>query len=355
MTQELLWIYIFNLIVNSFLVFLTITVVMQLIMFFFRVKQPRFKAILLSIPIVKLAFDPFIYDFQNWALMQQINPLELEMGSRILSLGILCPGSDSCSLATMIRLSVDNGQTFTPADVIAYSIPFFITKGIVLIVGGISVALFGIWLYRLSRSVKAISCLVKKAHSCNRPLKNPLLIRKIQRTKTQLISSPNITIPCAFGIFHARICFPTQLIDRLSQDEFEAIIVHELEHLRWFDGLIRLVCQGICTIFWWIPSRWSFRYMEDSQERACDTRISQFNITRLDLASAIIKTAKMAKRSTSLMISAYFVQNGSILKRIKPLLEVSTSNVKYSKFSWLQLILVGMIVVFIFLGRFWIF
>lgn len=355
MTQELLWTYALNLIVNSFLAFLTIAFFIQLLIFVFKVKQPRFKAVLLCVPLFKLLLDPFLYNFQNWALMHQINPLEAEVGSRVLTVQVCLPTNitDLFPPVTAIRFSLNNGQTFTPADIAALSIDPFVAKGLVIFFGAISFALFGVYLFRLCRSVRAQYNFTFNTSQCKRAVQNQLLIYKMKQTKIQLITSCNIGAPCAFGIFRKRICFPTQLIDALSQDEFEAIIAHELDHLCWYDGLVRLLCRLACALFWWIPTSWWLSRMEHTQEIACDAKISKFKIAKVDLASAIIKTAKAIRGSPLPMLFTCFVQSRSIQKRLQPLLEEPFS--MNSRFKWLQMILGGTIAASIFLGRFWIF
>lgn len=355
MTQELMWTYAFNLVVNSILAFLTIAILIQLCIFVFRVKQPRFKALLLCIPLVKLALDPFLYDFQNWALLHQVNPLEAETGSRTLSVMFCFPFAitDLFPLSTAVQLSVNDGQTFTPADAAALSVHPAIVKGIILLAGSVSFVLFMKYIFRLGRSARALSRLAQNASPCLRPVQNLLLIRKMKQTDIRLIMSSDIMIPCAFGVFRKRICLPAHLIESLSQDEFEAIIAHELDHLCWYDGAIRVLCQMACSLFWWVPAGWWLNRMEHTQEKACDAKISKFNIAGLDLASAIIKTAKTAKMSAPPLLSTYFVQDSLISKRLQPLLEEPVR--KQSKVRWLQIVLVSIVAATIFLGRFWIF
>ncbi|KAF3361463.1 hypothetical protein PHSC3_001837 [Chlamydiales bacterium STE3] len=355
MIEELFWTYALNLIVNSFLAFLTTAFLIQLLICVCRVQQPRLKAILLCIPLLKLFLDPFLYDFQNWALMYQMNPLEAEAGSRMLS-AVICfptPIVDFILFVPAVWLSMNNGQTFTPADMVALTIAPSIAKRIIIIVGAVSFVLFGIYLFRLCRSARALFRITKNASDCRRAVQNQLLIRKMKQTNSKLITSFNIGEPCAFGIFRKQICFPSQLIDKLSQDEFEAIIAHELDHLRWYDGLVRVLCHLACTLFWWVPTGWWLNRVKFTQETACDAKVSKFSIAKLDLASAIIKTAKATRRSTIPLLSTCFIQDRSILKRLQPLLEEPFE--MNNKFKFLQIFLVGFIAESIFFGRFWIF
>ena len=355
MNQDLYWTYALNLIINSFLAFLTIGLFIQLLIVVFRVKAPRFKAILLCIPLLKLGFDPFLYDFKNWALLHQINPLESETGSRILSFQICSPSFSSilAPWTSNIRLLLNNNKTFTIADLAALSIPPSTVKGIVIIIGLVSIILLSFFIVQVIRSMRTLSDIAKKATVCKRPLQNQELIQKICKSNVQLLLSSHVIAPCAFGVFRKSICFPVKLIDRLTHDEFEAIIAHELDHLQWHDGIIRMICLCFSSIFWWIPTTWWVNHMKCNQEMSCDAKIHKFDMAPLNLASAILKTARATKGSPSLLYSTYFVEKSSISKRLQLLLE--KPNTKKNKFKWIKVGIVGVIATSIFLGRFWIF
>jgi beta-lactamase regulating signal transducer with metallopeptidase domain len=358
MIQEIYWIYAFNLIINSFLAFLTVGLLIRFITFVFRIKQSRFKAILWSLPLVKLALDPFLYDFHNWALMHQINPIEAETGSRMLAVIVGSPTSiaDFFPLTTAIRFSVGNGHTFSPADIAALTVSPLAVKGMILVMAAVSFALLGIYLFRLRKSILFLSGIVRRADFCKRDLKNPEIIKRMKKTKSIVITSKEIDTPCAFGIFRKWICFPSNQIEAFSQDEFEAIVAHELHHLSWYDGVVRVLSKCIVVAFWWIPTRWLLSKVEYEQEIACDAHIRKFNIAQVDLASAILKTLKAGRNSAGTPIPVFstcFIQGSLLSKRLQPLLEEPKEVSKIIK--WVQICLVGFLAISFFFGRFWIF
>lgn len=337
MAQELIWIFLLNIIINSLLVFFTLSFLIQLLIFVFRVKEPRLKTILCGIPILKLIVDPFLYNFQSWSLFHHMNPLEAETGSRTLSVMLWFP-------ASAIRFSLSSEQTFTLADIVALSVNPLWIKGIVCIVGGISIFLLARWIYCLTQSVLLISEIKKQARACPRKITNQKLLQQIKNIA--LIVSEEVDIPCAFGL---SICLPAHLLNKYSQDEFEAVIAHELDHLRWWDGLTQTLFQGICMFFWWVPSRLWIKYVEHMQECACDSSVERFNINKLNLVSAIIKTAKET-RNLSLPATC-FIHRQTMIKRIQPLLDDS----RPIRLKWFLRILTGFIAASIIFGKFWIF
>lgn len=356
MTQELLCTYGFNLIINSVLSFVTMAALMQLLTIIFRVKQPRLKAILLCLPLFKLAIDPFLYDFQNWALMHQINPLQAETGTRNL-FAQFCFSSELGTFATGVGLSEKHGFTFSIADIAALSVDPIFIKGSLIFLGIISMIFFVRWVSQLCKTIKMLATVAHESSPCYRPLFNPLLCRQLHASNVKVIMSPKISIPCAFGVVRKYICFPSHLIEELSQEEFEAIIAHELSHLQWYDGAIRKICSLISILFWWVPIKTLIKKMENIQERACDESVHKFNISKLDLASAIVKTIKKANHQCpQTMMLTCFVQESSMMRRLKPLLEqthrISRS---YTILNYAQTIVISLIVPPLFFGKLWIF
>ncbi|MBA3816023.1 MAG: M48 family metalloprotease [Parachlamydiaceae bacterium] len=59
-----------------------------------------------------------------------------------------------------------------------------------------------------------------------------------------------------FATFGNRIVFPEALVNALSQQEFEAIITHEWQHLRWKDPHTKIIGSLIAHFFWWLPTLW---------------------------------------------------------------------------------------------------
>src|SRR5689334_5770164 len=70
MSQELCWIFGFNIIVNSLLSFFTAFFLLELFLFIFRVRHPRLRAVCSLLPFVKICLDVFSYHFSHWALLQ---------------------------------------------------------------------------------------------------------------------------------------------------------------------------------------------------------------------------------------------------------------------------------------------
>ncbi len=296
MGEQLYWIYAFNIVVNSALSFFTTIFLIQLFTFLFRIKHPRLQAICRCLPFFKICLDLWLYDFYRWALIDGVNPILAERGTRQVS-AMLNP-------LIGIQLGMQDGKTFSLADVIALSIaPFWIQAIVSVAVVG-SIIAIALHLVRIFHEKQYVSSIVQGSRSIP-PLKpSSSLAAWVKKRKIIFFASAEITSPCLVG---KKILFPAPLTDVLFQDEIEAITAHEISHYHWKDWVIRLVCSLIASIFWWIPSRWWQRRMEEMQEQASDAMIDRFGISPLALAEAVLKTVRNAKEQMPSMLATPFV------------------------------------------------
>ena len=91
------------------------------------------------------------------------------------------------------------------------------------------------------------------------------------RQSVQLLSSHLTQVPLTVNHFKPAILFPIGFINQLNPSEVEAILAHELAHIRRHDFLINIFFSFIEALFyfhpaiWWISAR-----MNDAREESCD-------------------------------------------------------------------------------------
>lgn len=339
--MNLFWMYAFNILINSALAFATIALLVKFLLWAFRIQRPRMVALCLSLPLFKVAFDFFLYNSSRWALSSEINPLRCAPGTRAITATLTYPFNSG------IYFSVEGGKTFTVADLIALSVDPLWIKITVLLVFSVSI----LRLLQALRARKGVKELLTKVSPCLRPVS--ALIQKALKT-TKIFTSTEVEVPCAF---HRTIIFPEKLIKELSQSEFEAIVVHELDHLRWKDSALRSAQHMLATFFWWIPTKkWQSR-LALCQELACDAKISKFNLLPIDLASAIAKAARGAQKSSrknsTCLPLMFFVEKGQLLSRVKAL--VNPAKQRAFGVRMLQAFFAFSLLTVLFFGQFWIF
>jgi beta-lactamase regulating signal transducer with metallopeptidase domain len=68
-----------------------------------------------------------------------------------------------------------------------------------------------------------------------------------------------------------RLLLPAGLLPDLHGDELDALLAHELAHVRRRDHWVRLVEIAATALFWWYPvTWWARRALRRSEERCCD-------------------------------------------------------------------------------------
>lgn len=348
MMYELGWTYACNVVINSLLSFATTSLLVLGGLTLFRVRDPRTRAIVLAIPLLKLVVDFFLYNFSDWALVHKINPMEAEPGSRTLMMWLSLPAT------TGIQLLTSNGKTFTLADMMTLSMNPGWVKLAVAIVGSITCCFVVAWLGRLSVSIRHYREILSTAKRCSRPVYNLDLDYNVHKARIVIMTSSMVSVPCALGLLKKYIIFPETLVAELSQAEYEAIVAHEYNHLCWYDAFVRLCADFLGRVFWWVPTRWCLARIEQLQEYACDRKAVAKGVAPVDLAAAIFKSAKFAKQQSLPCLCAYFVDKHSMSKRVSRLL-AEPRNQGLTFVRWVQYVVLGASMSLILLGKFWIF
>ncbi|MFI5343020.1 MAG: M56 family metallopeptidase [Chlamydiales bacterium] len=358
MIQDTYWKFFFNVLVNSGLVFITMVLFIELCLFIFRVKQQRVKAICRTIPLLKLCVDFFLYNFSSWALMDGLNPIEAEPGTRMISV-IMCFCEElnyPLIFSSGIQLLLNKGMTFTftLADLVILSVNIFWIK-LSVVVCFLGSMLFSFrQIMRMIESKKMISDIVQTSWASPRIIENAFLQKILKKSKVKILISCELDVPCAIGFAQKKVIFPAQLLDKFTQTEYEAVIAHEIAHLRWYDSLVRIVSQLIKAIFWWIPFKSWLSLLEQTQEKACDDYVGTFNIPRMALASAIVKSVKQVKSKRQPMTAIGFVEQCHSLNRMKAILTEAKPG-KIGAWRVLKNLMIGLIMTTLLFGKFWIF
>jgi beta-lactamase regulating signal transducer with metallopeptidase domain len=67
------------------------------------------------------------------------------------------------------------------------------------------------------------------------------------------------------------LLFPERLLDTLDRDQLQAVLVHELAHVRRKDYLVRWFEILVRGLFWWNPLVWwASRQLRQAEEECCD-------------------------------------------------------------------------------------
>lgn len=271
--------FVISLLSSTLLAFFTVAFGVEILLF--KVKSPRFRSLLRMLPFCAVLIDFFLKRFciSNW-----LNPLNCTSCLKKFILEIFFPllkpflTAKGHLLAEL--LSSDLIRTLSSAVTIA-----FIS----------TTALFALY-----KSIYFIFCvrrfraLTQEALPCTRPITNKKLLAALQKHAVKTCICPEIYIPMATAA--KQILIPAAIVQTLSQDELEAIVAHELEHLKWRDPIVGCALRWIASFFWWIPTHAWIKKLEQEREAASDLSIESYGIAADHLASALVKVSRFSKR-----------------------------------------------------------
>ncbi len=140
------------------------------------------------------------------------------------------------------------------------------------------------------------------------------------KKSVSLLESALITVPMVVGYLKPIILLPIGTVNALSQAEVEAILAHELAHIRRHDYLINLVQSMIDVLFFYHPAIWWMsNTVRAERENCCDDLALQVTGNSLIIAKALASLEAIRLNSPLLSV-AFTGQKNQLLNRISRLL-----------------------------------
>lgn len=174
--------------------------------------------------------------------------------------------------------------------------------------------------------------------SAGRPLRDARprrLLRELSRRagvsrSVELLETPALAEPCAWGIRTWRIVLPARLVERLPSDELRALLAHELAHLVRRDTWWLLVGRALCAACWFQPLNFlAKRRWHQAAEEECDDWAARVVGDRLVVARCLTAVLEWKLQRPvplwSLAVSGR--RSGELTRRVERLLEGSASRV----------------------------
>jgi beta-lactamase regulating signal transducer with metallopeptidase domain len=139
-------------------------------------------------------------------------------------------------------------------------------------------------------------------------LASPSLTRQVAELSAVLgVRAPDVRIladlpsPVVWCLFRPVLLWPKGLQDQLSAGGRQAVLVHELAHLRRRDHWVRWLELAAAVIYWWNPLFWlARRQMRFHAELACDAWVTgTLPGTRRDYAEALLEVCVRSSRAAA--------------------------------------------------------
>jgi bla regulator protein blaR1 len=156
------------------------------------------------------------------------------------------------------------------------------------------------------------------------------------RKKVKILISEFVSSPVTIGFFKPVILVPLAAINNLSTQQMEAVMLHELAHIRRHDYIVNLVINFIRTILYFNPFVRAFvKIVESEREKSCDQMVLQFQYDSYEYATALLTLEKTNSELKPFAIGATGTKN-DLLKRVELIMGVkSKSSLSINKFAGL--------------------
>jgi uncharacterized protein (TIGR03435 family) len=165
------------------------------------------------------------------------------------------------------------------------------------------VALLARWLTRWQR----ITAAARSATPA--PVEAPIAVR----------STPLLWEPGVVGILRPVLLLPEGISARLTPSQLQAVIAHELCHVRRRDNLTAAIHMVVEVLFWFHPLVWWIgARLVDERERACDEAVVELGNEPQTYAEGILKVCQFYMESKLTCVSG--VSGASLKKRIEDIM-----------------------------------
>jgi beta-lactamase regulating signal transducer with metallopeptidase domain len=142
----------------------------------------------------------------------------------------------------------------------------------------------------------------------------------VSRT-VRVMGSGLVSVPMVMGHFRPLILVPMGLLAGLPVEQVEAIVAHELAHVRRHDYVVNLVQIIVETLLFYHPAVWWIsKQIRREREHCCDDLAAEVVGDRVVYAEALVSVASLRKTGNGLAMAA---NGGTMLVRIQRVLGVS--------------------------------
>jgi bla regulator protein blaR1 len=163
--------------------------------------------------------------------------------------------------------------------------------------------------YRLFRNWQFVQR-IKKYGLQKADLNYRLFVQKVSAQlgigkKVLVYISELVTSPVTVGYLKPIILLPIAALSNLSAQQVEAILLHELSHIKRYDYLVNFLISIIGTFLYFNPFVKQFiRAIEEERENCCDQLVLQFGYDKVSYASALLTLEKLSVTSHALALGA---------------------------------------------------
>ena len=142
--------------------------------------------------------------------------------------------------------------------------------------------------------------------------------------------SHHIKSPLTVGYLKPIILLPFASLNNLSCEQIEAVLLHELAHIKRSDYLINLVLSIIEAVLFFNPfMQLLSRHIKRERENSCDDWVLQFEYNASNYAKALLSLATIERNPVNTLTMNAVDQKQSLLIRVKRMIEKKDRTFNY--------------------------
>ncbi len=141
------------------------------------------------------------------------------------------------------------------------------------------------------------------------------------RRAVTVLQSTLAQVPIVVGYLRPVVLLPVSLMTSLPAEQLEAILAHELAHVRRHDFVVNLLQTLVETFFFYHPAVWWLSHqIRVEREHCCDDLVVASFGNRIEYGRALLAIEELRGRSTVLALG---VADGSLLARIRRIVGIA--------------------------------
>jgi Zn-dependent protease with chaperone function len=191
-----------------------------------------------------------------------------------------------------------------------------------LVLAGLGLIRLGVGFWRL-RHVRKTS--VSVDFSAFDPALRATLRALDSRRAVRLCVSDELRVPTAIGVTKPLIVIPSWALQDLNPTELNAVLLHELAHLRRWDDWTNLVQKIVAALFFFHPAVWWIeKKLELEREMACDDLVLANSAHPRAYAECLVSMAEKTFLRRGLSLAQAVIDRGRhISLRVSQILDVN--------------------------------
>ncbi len=209
-------------------------------------------------------------------------------------------------------------QTWLASQLDTY-LPLFVSlwsMGVLLMLMRLALGL--LWVYRLGQHGHDIAVFTQQWQAHTNQLAHQFAIRR----HVQLRFQKDLLSPLTYGCLKPVVIMPTSLLTGMSPELIEALLAHEMAHIKRWDYVVNFVQNIVLSLLFYHPAVWWISKRIDTEREliADDMAASMLGQTRpLARALQVLDKLQLSGMSAAVMPAALAANGGDLLTRIKRL------------------------------------